>query len=410
MFKLTLEEALRASRVAIYTHASTCMLGGVLTLGTSEIVDDGSVPTACTDGRNKLYGRGFCGQLPLEELIGVDIHEAVHIFLNHIPRHRDLMKEDMKLANAAMDYADNDFIRNLDGYGDWFRLPDGHLYDPKFHGWTVRAIYNYLKTGQDPETGDDDTGGQGVQQTPDGVKVGGKEYKTETLDTHNPEPYDAMSDDERQELQKKINQAVQEAAVMAGVNETEVPRAVNELLAANHDWKEELSQFVNEAMRGQDEYTFRRFNSRRIVDDLYRPSKHTERVGKILIANDTSGSISDEEMSFYMGHLSNMLDQINPDSCQVLWWGTKVVGDQTLTGSYGNLREVLKPVGGGGTYVSGVAEYINNRKIDADCMIVFTDGYVEENVVWNTAIPTLWVVTLSESFTPPKGRKVKFTK
>jgi predicted metal-dependent peptidase len=43
-------------------------------------------------------------------------------------------------------------------------------------------------------------------------------------------------------------------------------------------------------------------------------------------------------------------------------------------------------------------------------MLVFTDGYVESDIQWTTNIPTLWVVTQREGFTPPKGRVIKFKK
>jgi predicted metal-dependent peptidase len=67
---------------------------------------------------------------------------------------------------------------------------------------------------------------------------------------------------------------------------------------------------------------------------------------------------------------------------------------------------MLKPLGGGGTRVGCVSDYLVKESIKADCMIVMTDGYVESKPVWNTAIPSLWLVTLNRSFTPPSGRKV----
>jgi predicted metal-dependent peptidase len=93
----------------------------------------------------------------------------------------------------------------------------------------------------------------------------------------------------------------------------------------------------------------------------------------------------------------------------VLWWDTKVHGVQTFNSNYENLADVLKPVGGGGTRVACVSDYIEQHHLDADCMVVLTDGYVESNVQWNVGhIPTLWVVTERDNFTPPSGRVVKY--
>jgi predicted metal-dependent peptidase len=93
---------------------------------------------------------------------------------------------------------------------------------------------------------------------------------------------------------------------------------------------------------------------------------------------------------------------------RVLWWDTDVHGEQVFEGDYANIAGLLKPMGGGGTHVSCVNHYINEQKINAECVIVFTDGYVESDITWNIPSPTLWMVTERKSFTPPVGKMVKF--
>jgi predicted metal-dependent peptidase len=93
---------------------------------------------------------------------------------------------------------------------------------------------------------------------------------------------------------------------------------------------------------------------------------------------------------------------------RVLWWDTDVHGEQVFVGNYQDIAKLLKPMGGGGTHVSCVNEYINKERINAECVIVFTDGYVESDVTWNIPSPTLWMVTENKSFEPPVGKKVKF--
>jgi predicted metal-dependent peptidase len=63
-------------------------------------------------------------------------------------------------------------------------------------------------------------------------------------------------------------------------------------------------------------------------------------------------------------------------------------------------------LGGGGTTVSSVSKYITKNDIKAECVLVFTDGYVENNVQWDITSPTLWLVTQNRGFTPPSGKKV----
>jgi predicted metal-dependent peptidase len=85
-----------------------------------------------------------------------------------------------------------------------------------------------------------------------------------------------------------------------------------------------------------------------------------------------------------------------------------VHAEQVFTDNYSNLATMLKPVGGGGTNVSSVAEYITDKKLTADCVIVFTDGYVEGDVKWDISTPTLWMITANRRFNPPTGKTVRF--
>ena len=68
---------------------------------------------------------------------------------------------------------------------------------------------------------------------------------------------------------------------------------------------------------------------------------------------------------------------------------------------------MLKPQGGGGTRVGCVSEYINKKSIKAECVIVFTDGYVEDDPEWKIDVPTLWLVTENKDWIPPVGKVVK---
>jgi len=66
-------------------------------------------------------------------------------------------------------------------------------------------------------------------------------------------------------------------------------------------------------------------------------------------------------------------------------------------------------MGGGGTRASCVSEYITKNNITADCLIVFTDGFVEDNVSWNISTPTMWLISANghSDFRPPAGQVVK---
>ena len=384
--QLTADEKLRKAHKDIMRDRHAYVAAGTMLLGESTIVDD--IPTARTDGRNKQYGRQFMESLSVQEVAGIVLHEAVHIMLRHIPRHRDLIKENAQLANIAFDYVDNAFIRSLPSYGTTFVLPEGHLYDEQFKDMTVRQVYEILKK--------ENEGGNGF----------GGRCNGQTLDDHDTSVIESLSDAERGELEKIVTDAIQQSVILAGMNGVDVPRAIIDAITPEVDWREAMREFVSETMRGRDDHTFTMFNRKRLVDELYMPSVISERVGDVIIAIDTSGSIGQRELSEFMNYMGMLCDQVEPDSVTVLWWDMKVQGTQKLTSAYGNLKEVLKPMGGGGTYVSCVSKYIIDNKISADCIVVLTDGYVESQIKWETSIPTLWVSTRS-NMAIPKGKFVK---
>ena len=106
---MTLEERLQKNHLVLMRHPETRLYTGIFMLGVSEVIDDESV-TACTNGRDKRYGREFCTPLNDAELRFIILHENFHVGLMHIPRHKDMMKDNMRLANVAMDIVVNNMI------------------------------------------------------------------------------------------------------------------------------------------------------------------------------------------------------------------------------------------------------------------------------------------------------------
>jgi len=140
------------------------------------------------------------------------------------------------------------------------------------------------------------------------------------------------------------------------------------------------------------------------------PSVINETIGEVVVAIDTSGSIGSEELSVFATELASICEVVEPEVVRILWWDTAVAGQQVFNGNYQDIVKSLKPEGGGGTHVSCVSEYISKEKINAECVIVFTDGYVESDIKWEINIPTLWLVTDNKSLEVPSGKKVVFDK
>jgi predicted metal-dependent peptidase len=144
-----------------------------------------------------------------------------------------------------------------------------------------------------------------------------------------------------------------------------------------------------------------------MANDIYMPSLENETVGELIIAIDTSGSIGGAELTEFASELASICESVSPARVRVLWWDTEVHAMQTFDDGYNNIASLLKPEGGGGTMVSCVAEYINEHKLKAEGVIVFTDGYLESDIKWDISTPTLWLITQAKDFQAPSGKVIK---
>jgi predicted metal-dependent peptidase len=264
---------------------------------------------------------------------------------------------------------------------------------------SMREVFKLLKEEEEEGGG----GGKGDPQ--EGGQPSGGGYQFDEHDTDG----DASSDDLK-EMNDKIDRALREGALLAGRLGVDLPRAITDILTPQVDWREALRDFVTASCKGKDEYTWRKFNRRLLPSDIYLPTVENETIGEVVVAIDTSGSIGQDQINEFATELVSICEAVEPDAVRVLWWDTKVHGQQLFTDNYQNIGTMLKPQGGGGTRVSCVSEYINKHKLKAECVLVFTDGYLENDVKWNVSDPTLWMITDNKDWEVPSGKKVIFNR
>lgn len=399
---LTEEQRIKKGHIALMKHPETALWSGVMMMGETSVIDEPGC-TAYTDGVNKRYGRAFlqavCKQQ--EEVNGLILHENLHIGLRHMIHNIDLFREDRDLANQAADYVVNDIIMNIKDKS-LVKLPQGGCYDARFHNMNMREVYRILK--QEQEEGG---GGGGGNESGEGESQGQSGgYKFDDHDIDGEGSAKEMTPEQAKAMEARIDRAIREGALLAGRLGIDLPRAVTEMLEPKIDWREVLREFVTSSCKGKDEYTWRKFNRRQLPNDMYLPTVEDETIGEIVVAIDTSGSIDQRQINEFASELVSICEAVTPDAVRVLWWDTMVHGEQLFTDDYNNIGAMLKPQGGGGTRVSCVSEYINKKQIKAEAVLVFTDGYVENDVKWSVDAPTLWLVTQAKQWTPPTGKKV----
>ena len=378
-----LEDRLKRSHVLLMRHPETAFYSGIFMMGKSRIADD-DCPTAYTDGIDKVYGREFCSNLTDAEFRGLIMHENLHVALKHMSRFKAEFKDNAQLVNAAADYVVNDIIMSFEDKTHCM-LPEGGLYDAKYHNWSVNQVIRALKKQQKE-------GGQPNLKTLDDHGFGEEEKQSKP-----------MTGEEQKSLNKEVDKALREGKLLASRFSSVTPRAIDESLAPKIDWRLVLKDFVMSVTKGADEYTWRRFNKRYLADDIYLPSTENDTVGELVIAIDTSGSIGGKQLSAFASEVASICETCSPEKVRVLWWDTEIHGEQVFTSNYQDIANLLKPEGGGGTDAQCIVDYVNKKKINAEGVIVFTDGHFWKKPVWNTDIKTLWVVTDTQSYIPNNG-------
>jgi len=400
---MTPETKLKKAHIALMKHKDTALYSGIILMGTSKVVDN--CPTAYTDGVNKRYGRKFVEELSEPELQALVLHENLHVALNHIGRFRQKFEEDPQLMNVCADYVVNDIIVSI-GDTNFLKLPEGGLYDRKYHNWSVNEVYKDLKKKKDEEKKDEQSlpTGLGKTQAETG-DVGVGDLKP--LDEHDFGASKDMTIEEKKAVAKDIDDALREGQILAGKLGGKTPRSIDELLQPKVDWKAELREFISSSIKGNDEYTWRKFNKRLMANDIYMPSMENESIGELVVAIDTSGSIGTVELTEFATELVSICNTVTPEKIRVVWWDYDVHGEQSFNvDDYGNIAHLLKPKGGGGTRLSCVSDYIVKENIDAEAVVVFTDGYLESDVRWEVTTPTLVLSTENRHLDLPVQRVI----
>ena len=374
--QLTQEQRLSKAVVDIMGSPKYVALAGVLMIGDRSIDDD--VPTACTNGRDEKYGRDFIDTLNDPELRFLVLHECYHKLYRHLTTWRHLYDENPQLANVACDFVIN--CKLLDDNRDgWATLPEGGCYDPKYRGMDSAKVYSMLK-----EDGDNGEGAGG-------------------MDEHDWDGAKELTQEEQRELARDIDEAIRQGALIAGKLGTGGDRDLAELLQPQIDWREVLRDFISTTCAGNDYSTWQRPNRRYVAGGYYMPSGVSERVGELVIAIDTSGSIGHTELSHFLSEVKSICDTVHPEAVRLLYWDSAVCQDEKyLMHELDDLINTTKPAGGGGTNVECVPAYLTEHGVKPQAAIVLTDGYL--GGTWgNWSCPVLWCILDNKHANPDVG-------
>lgn len=396
------ERRVQKAKVSLMRHPKFALLSGILMVGKTSVVDD--MPTAATDGRDERYGREFVKELRDPELAFVVAHEAGHKMFRHLVTWRKLYDEDPALANMACDHVINLMLRDIDPAEQIIAMPkykDGPMkgkpmgcLDVRFKGLNAKQVFDILKKERESGSGDcEGSGGGGGGSSGSGS---GSQNGSGGFDEHDWGKAKDMTTEERKELERDIEQAIRQGAIaaqkIAGAGAGGMDRALMELLEPKINWREVLREFVKSICASKDRSSWRRVNRRFIGNDVYLPTLVGEKVGHLVIAIDTSGSVGGRELAVFLTEVKGIAEEVNPERVDLIYWDSEVAAHEEYTDPSAIVQST-KPRGGGGTSPSCVSTYLNDKRITPEAIIVLTDGVVGSDWGNDWPAPVLWCIT-----------------
>jgi predicted metal-dependent peptidase len=245
----------------------------------------------------------------------------------------------MRGYNYAADMAINCHIEGL---------PDGALYPKNFQlpdNESSEWYYEKLKK-EEEEKGD-----------------GALEGKGELVDDH--EMWGECDDDIIKEKVRNIAEQAIKEQEKKGWGDISGNLA-QQIIAANKpvvNWKREVRYFINQIIMMGRKSTRMRPNRRFGYKD---PGSKRDYTSKILVAIDTSGSVSDQELEYFLQELNGMISHVKVD---LLQFDHEIKSDPK---PFEKKAKRLGIVGRGGTNVDPVLRMADEKHYDG--LIIMTDG------------------------------------
>ena len=316
-----------------------------------------------------LYNPEFFGKLTDLERADVLKHEFYHVIFQHVTdRFPDGVN--MKLWNIATDLAINSHLHNLPEGGLIPGQPDTPFADlPKGMSaeWYLANMPDFQKPdGQKGQGAEQEgNGGSGGES---GSNQGDADGVPDSLDDHSGwgQCSQETKDMAKERLKETVKKATEEASRSNGWGSvsSEVRSKVMKMFETKIDWKKVLRYFIKTSQRADRSSSIKRINRRYAY---IHPGRKANRVAKVAVSIDQSGSVSDEMLGKFFAEL-NKLSSIA--EFVVVPFDTRV--DESLVytwkkGQNKNVERVLQ----GGTCFDAPTQYVNDKGFDGH--IVLTD-------------------------------------
>lgn len=398
-------------------------------------VEDSRCATAWTDGRRLGYNPNYVSALSDVQVQGLLAHTVMHPACQH---HMRRGERNVGLWNVACDHAINWILIDAG-----IILPPNYLDAPEYHGLTSDEIYADLHARGDAEDkpslsenegesekevdwdglpgnagegdspgdsmdassgeadkdggADDDASGDSPgddSSDTNGDPGGSGEVRDGARDVEGGGPGEDQTDEQWSLALAQATQQAREVGDLPGSLE----RLVEEVLSPKLDWRQLLERFISE--RARDDYSWTPPNKRYLHLDVILPSLSHHKLPEVVLALDTSGSVTGREMEQFAAEVSGILESFDT-TIHVAYCDCKFNGSDSF--GRADLPLELSPEGGGGTDYRPVFEWIEREQMEPACLVYLTDLECHHFPEQEPDYPVLWARVGTSELVPPFG-------
>lgn len=357
---------------------------------------DNRIPTACV-GKNGInyqlrINEEFWTSLEDPKKMGLLKHELLHIAFNHLTMHFNF--SDKRLANVAMDMEINQYI-------DANMLPEGGITLESYPELNLnekagcRYYYDALRKAQKDKDEKGTSGSSAMDKLLDGLANG------DDPTNHDWEVFDDLSEAERKLVDKQTQRVLSQAKEQTVKRQGTVPGEIESriildvIVPPKFDWKGFIRRFTGISTRVFTK-KIRRKENRRFSDN---PGLKIKMKQHMLLAIDTSGSVSDDELKEFMNEIHHIYK--TGVDITIVQCDTEIRSIAPYKGKF-----ELGILGRGGTYFDPVLQYFNENLKQFTSLVYFTDGEASASVKPRGNV--LWVISERSSLnTSLPGKVIK---
>ena len=382
-----------------------------------QAIRDVRVETACTDGTSIYFDIDFLSRLSNDERLFVFAHEVWHNVMCHFVR---CGCRDQKLFNIATDLEINQLLEK-----DGLVMPKHCLHPKTFkavrlpYDQSAEEYYEILlakqkemknTNGNDNEESDNSEensngGGSGgvcsgqfdkhiyqgdnsADKTNDGKCVADKYGKVGFDKDFNP----SVPKDVVEKMRGASISASQQCERTRGELPAHIKSLIGKLLEPEISWREVLSQFLTRGIGDRREWNPP--SRRHIWHEAYMQRRRGEKV-RVCVGIDTSGSCQ-QDLQKFLTEVNGIVKTFSDYEITIICCDAQVGKVETFdpTNPLDIENNSFEAVGGGGTCLRPIFDYIDQSALEFDQMVVFTDGYCEEFAPIDAPkYPVLWVLS-----------------